>query len=400
MDTLTVLPELKSLIPPLSDHEFDLLEESIIKEGCRDPLIVWPNGGRRIIIDGHNRYAICTKHGLPFEFTLKEFEHREEVEDWMERNQVGRRNLTPDIVRYLRGRIYDRIEKQGGNQYTKSALGQNVPKQNKRTSQIVADQFGVDERTIRRDAVFAAEIDAQPELKKAMFERTPVHKAKKEIRAKETHEERRKVAESVKDIIPSDRFKIHHCNLADLVLDEPVDRIITDPPYPLEYLGLYGLLGEKSNEWLKDGGILVAMCGQSYLATIYELLSKHMDYYWTACYLTPGQPTPLRQVNVNTTWKPLLIFCKRGDRYKGPIFGDVCKSDGNDKDFHKWGQSVSGMDDILRRFAIPGQSVLDPFCGAGTTGISAIKRECTFIGCDIDEQNCRISTARISEAAQ
>jgi site-specific DNA-methyltransferase (adenine-specific) len=139
------------------------------------------------------------------------------------------------------------------------------------------------------------------------------------------------------------------------------------------------------------------MSGQSYLDEIYNSLSKHLDYYWTACYLTPGQPTPLRQVNVNTTWKPLLMFTKKNDKYKGKIFGDVFKSDGNDKDFHKWGQSESGMFDIVSKICLSGQSVLDPFCGAGTTGIAAIKYGCFFDGLELDIENVNISKARLND---
>lgn len=54
--------EIKSLIPPLTETEYSLLEQSILEEGCRDALITW-NG---TLLDGHNRYAICTKHNLPF----------------------------------------------------------------------------------------------------------------------------------------------------------------------------------------------------------------------------------------------------------------------------------------------------------------------------------------------
>ena len=124
-----------------------------------------------------------------------------------------------------------------------------------------------------------------------------------------------------------------------------------------------------------------------------------MDYYWTAAYLTPGQPTPLRQVNVNTTWKPLLMFTKRGDRYSGKIFGDVFKSDGNDKDHHKWGQSESGMIDIVSKLALPGQWILDPFCGAGTTGIAALKHGCLFNGIELEEENANIARARLNDCS-
>ena len=122
-----------------------------------------------------------------------------------------------------------------------------------------------------------------------------------------------------------------------------------------------------------------------------------MDYYWTACYLTPGQPTPLRQVNVNTTWKPLLMFTKKGDKYTGKIFGDVCKSDKNEKSDHDWQQSLSGMTDILNKFALPGQVIIDPFVGSGTTGIASLKKGCLFYGCDIDEQNVKITISKLSE---
>ena len=86
---LTVDPEFRDLIPPLNEEELKLLEESLVADGCESPLIVW-NG---VIIDGHNRYAICRKHDIPFSIQEKNFETREEVMLWMLRNQLGRRNL-------------------------------------------------------------------------------------------------------------------------------------------------------------------------------------------------------------------------------------------------------------------------------------------------------------------
>lgn len=62
LHTLNIDPEFKDLIPPLTTEELEMLEESIVANGCESPLIVW-NG---IIVDGHNRYAICHKRGIPF----------------------------------------------------------------------------------------------------------------------------------------------------------------------------------------------------------------------------------------------------------------------------------------------------------------------------------------------
>jgi 16S rRNA G966 N2-methylase RsmD len=222
----------------------------------------------------------------------------------------------------------------------------------------------------------------------------------KENRTKEIAEERQKIAESAKAISNTDRWNIHQADIRTWQADKHYDYIITDPPYPKEFLPLYEVLAERASGWLRPGGLLIAMCGQSYLNQIYEIMSRHMDYYWTACYHTPGQPTPLRQVNVNTTWKPLLIFTARDQTYKGKIFGDVFKSDGNDKDFHKWGQSVSGMSDIIKKICIPGQYILDPFCGAGTTGIAAIKNGCLFDGVDIDQENVNIAKGRLNDTKE
>ena len=86
---LTVDPEFRDLIPPLNEEELKLLEESLVADGCESPLIVW-NG---VIVDGHNRYAICRKHGIPFSIQEKNFSSRDDAMLWMLRNQLGRRNL-------------------------------------------------------------------------------------------------------------------------------------------------------------------------------------------------------------------------------------------------------------------------------------------------------------------
>jgi site-specific DNA-methyltransferase (adenine-specific) len=92
--------ELKALIPPLTDEEYNQLEQNILKEGIREPIIVWPadfNDGdyyEEFIVDGHNRHSIALKHNLNYNVVKKEFESRKEVVEWMILNQFGRRNLS------------------------------------------------------------------------------------------------------------------------------------------------------------------------------------------------------------------------------------------------------------------------------------------------------------------
>jgi len=87
---LIIDQEFKALIPPLTPDERAGLEASILTEGCRDALIVWGD----ILIDGHNRYEICTKHNIPYKTQQIEFASRAEARIWIRKNQLARRNLT------------------------------------------------------------------------------------------------------------------------------------------------------------------------------------------------------------------------------------------------------------------------------------------------------------------
>lgn len=195
-----------------------------------------------------------------------------------------------------------------------------------------------------------------------------------------------------------------------------VDAIITDPPYPAEFLPLYGKrtprdeygnpqstdfeedgLAEIAARILKPGGICAVMVGQSYLPEIFERMSDGgaLTYQWTLAYLTPGgQATQLWQRKVNTFWKPILVYVK--GEYTGPWIGDVASSDinDNDKNHHHWGQSESGMADLLERLTQPGDLVCDPFLGGGTTAVVAHRLGRRFIGCDIDETHIDTTTER------
>ncbi len=85
---------LEHAMPPLQKMELNLLTQSLLNEGCRDPLVVW-NG---TIVDGHNRYRICQENQIPFSYIEKEFQDEAEAKKWIIRNQLARRNV-PDFVR-------------------------------------------------------------------------------------------------------------------------------------------------------------------------------------------------------------------------------------------------------------------------------------------------------------
>ena len=120
MINLKIDPEFQNQIPPLTDDEYKQLEENILKEGkLLSPLIVWNN----TLVDGHNRYEIVQEHPeISFSTMPLPFESREEVLAWICKNQLGRRNLTPEQKKFLIGKQYSVEHRKpggnGNNQYT------------------------------------------------------------------------------------------------------------------------------------------------------------------------------------------------------------------------------------------------------------------------------------------
>jgi 16S rRNA G966 N2-methylase RsmD len=316
--------------------------------------------------------------------------------DWARRKGLGE-----EAVQYARSYALD-AERRMGQIITETELNKGavsskidaVTRSNRVKLPKLSD-FGL----TKRDSAEAQKLARIPEEKFLEIKsgRRTIHDVKKEIRTEEIQQKRAEIASKASAIPVSDRYSVECANITSWHTDQKFDYIITDPPYPHEYVTLYATLAQRANDWLMPGGLLIAMCGQSYLDDIYKLMSKYLQYYWTSCYLTPGQPKPLRQVNVNTTWKPLLMFKRPGDVYKGKIFGDVFTSDGNDKSLHEWGQSVSGMLSIIKGVCTPGVKILDTFCGAGTTGVAAIRHGCLFTGIDINQENVNISKTRLSK---
>lgn len=154
---IIIREDFRLLIPPLSEEEIRLLEENILIDGVRDPLIIWEHESQYILVDGHNRFAISEKYNLDFPFKVIQFKNEEEVRDWMIINQLGRRNLTKEQSSYLRGLRYNREKSQGKRTDLTSA--QNEPKFSHSTASALAKEYNVSEATIKRDGDFAKGLD-------------------------------------------------------------------------------------------------------------------------------------------------------------------------------------------------------------------------------------------------
>lgn len=209
------------------------------------------------------------------------------------------------------------------------------------------------------------------------------------------------IAEARRNLEAHDtRFSLYCCDLADApIADGSVDCVVTDPPYPAQFLEVFDKLARFALRVLRPGGSLLVMSGQSHLPEVIARLASAGDglrYHWCAAYLTPGGQAPqIWPRKVNTFWKPVLWYTK-GD-YQGDWVGDVVKSEVNDNDkrFHHWGQSESGMADLIDRFSSPGQTVCDPFLGGGTTGVVALAMNRRFVGIDVSADAVEVARSRL-----
>ena len=157
----------KQLIPPLAQNEYEQLEENIVRDGCREPLCVWGN----TIIDGHNRYEICSRLKIPFSLQEVEFNSEEDALAWICANQLGRRNISEETRRYLIGKRYEMEKKigatnlSGKNQHYIKEVGAQIEHQpqmqesKEKTAERIGKEYNLTQATVRRYGRYAKSID-------------------------------------------------------------------------------------------------------------------------------------------------------------------------------------------------------------------------------------------------
>ena len=225
---LIIDEEFESVIPPLTDEEFELLKESVLNDGeVYHPLVVWNN----IIVDGHHRYKILKEHPeIKYRINKREFENRYEAISWICLNQLGRRNLNDAQKKMLIGRRY-KTEKMArgasdgfrGNQHKKSVKGQNVPLPDDVhiTSGRIATEMGTNEKTVRRAEKFVDGVDAAEEVLPGVTKDITSGKIKPIRMCDATH-------------IPSDTNKITPQDML-MTFESEIEKVISSMDFCLDY---------------------------------------------------------------------------------------------------------------------------------------------------------------------
>jgi len=192
---------------------------------------------------------------------------------------------------------------------------------------------------------------------------------------------------------------IYHGDCRDILPHLPkVDVLLTDPPYPQEFLQLYAPVFSLCDTVMSEQAISFVLCGQNNFPLVMQAFPLEWQYIWCCCFLVQGQRVPIWPKGISAGWKPLLVYGKKPHKFKHwkfdvitPMAGDAeCKS------YHHWGQDEGSFRTIIHRFDLLG-TILDPFMGSGTTLVAAKQLGRKAIGIEIEKKYCDIAIDRLRQ---
>lgn len=396
------------LFPLMSDEELSELSDDVKSNGLLEP--VWdyvdPESGQVLLLDGRNRWLACERAGVVPK--KRRYEGDDPVGFAVSLN-LTRRHLTTgqkaavahdslplyeaeaERRKVAAGRAYGRGQSKSDEQ-----VEADRPQPVKRAPQArdrAAKAAGTSGRSVARYKRIA---EVAPDLADSVKGGSmALDRAERIVRDREAQDRKiaKAKAEAEAQPVPTS-VDIRHGDFREVLADlQDVDAIITDPPYPREFLPLLGDMAAWADKVLAEDGIMAVLIGQTHLPEVYRLLDGHRAYRWTGCYLTPGAGYVSHPRKVQSNWKPLIVYGG------GPRFSDTFSSEGSDADakgHHKWGQDYSAFHAIVERLTDRGQTVVDPFMGSGTTLLAAhaLGRNC--IGADVDLDSVETALRRLA----
>lgn len=432
--------EFSQLIPPLSEDEYRQLEANMLRDGCREPLVTW--GG--ILVDGHNRHRICEAHGIGYQTLEMPFADREAVADWIDANQLGRRNLGADQMSLLRGRRYNRTKQQGARTDKTSAHFE----QKLTTAEKLAAEYGVSRETIKRDGQYAAAVEqlreAAPDVERrivaadnpppkaavvkaaALIESEP-ERAREILEGKKTvaevGREIRRAAQKQKEVAAHDALPASALwSLTDAQDVVACDALITDPPY--------GILDEAwepddlrpfTEGWLRrwnDCGadVILSFWSQRYLFAGREWFDAALTNYTFQQVLVwhyRNNVSPQSRKGFKQTWEPVFFYRRKDSDTPICVSGIEWGDDLHDLDCHVAAVPQSNFTGtemkqhpaqkpvgvfrwLVNAVTSPGALVCDPFAGSGASGIAASMLGRRWHGIEINAEYAQTARERLA----
>ena len=428
-DTEYEMHELALIFPRMKDEEFSALKESIKENGLRDAISLFEGQ----VLDGRHRYLACKEVGVKPRFTNLPLDT--DIVAYVVDKNENRRQLSSHQRTLLGGRLaqYSKVGNSTGNNQHGSRNCAKLHNSSNRTD--ASEKFEISERNVSKavkalnfgnekliellDAETATINESDNFISKAQELESTEEEIQEALDLRASGGEKKKLPNLLVSIrnrnkIEENRAKtldIQHlvtcADIRDLDIEpESLDAIVTDPPYPREFLDTFTYLRDFAVKTLKPGGRLIVMSGQAHLPEVFSRLEhEELKWRWMGIYLTPRSGGRAAQVYsgariIESHGKPLLMYSKSGAQMTPhQARNDVVESPGleSSHDYHKWGQSIEGMKYLLQYFVEPGSNIYDPYCGSGTTLLAAQALGMSYAGSDIEQESVDTALVRLVE---
>lgn len=408
------------LFPMLGEAELHELAEDIREHGLQEQIVRCDHDGEQVILDGRNRFRACEMAGV--EPAFRDYFGADPI-GFSIRANLKRRHLTTGQKAMLALKVeplYAAEAKKAQQEHAgtapgrpKESLGADLHQVSSEPRKTAARGMTFSKPRAPRAAARAASstgtsgrsvaqakrvAEKAPNLAEQVIAGTlAIDRADRIIRDREAEARRVEQAKAQRAHQEAGtRVEVRHGDFREVLADlTNVDAIITDPPYPREFLPLLADLASWADKVLTPDGVLAVLFGQSHLPEVYRLLDGYRPYRWTMSYLTPGAGYSSHAGRCQSNWKPVLVYGG------GPRFGDVLRSEAQDagaKALHEWGQDYGAFHTLVERLTLPGQTVVDPFAGSGTTLLAAQALGRHAIGAELDPDHAATAARRVGLA--
>ncbi len=401
------------LFPELTDEEYKDLKEDIAKRGVQVPVELDEHGN---ILDGHHRVKICKElnikdYPIITRFDLSEQEKRVHIR----KLNIARRHLSCIQKREL---IEEQLKE--SPEISDRQIAEDFKVSNKTVSETrkkleeknelckLHSSRGKDGK-VRPRSIYSTrdkkeKITTIAEKKPQLINKiddgektidSVFNGIIKEEEKQKRIEELQKKAENFEE---TDAVRVIKGDFRDVKIEpESVNAIITDPPYTKEFVPLWSPFAEFASKVLVPGGYLIAYSWVTCLPQIYNILSEHLEYFWTLSliYKTPYINYPTKTFN---RFNVILVYYKPPLSLPEEYFNDVIFGPGKEKDFHNWQKPESELYGIIDKFTKPNDLILDPFAGSGSTLSACLKKQRRVIGIEINEYHIQTIRGRLSNA--
>jgi len=395
---LSVNSQYEKLVPQLFSTEYEALKKSIKENGLWMPILVNPDGE---ILDGHHRFKACLELEIPTKHAVREFENKLLEKRFVIECNLKRRQLN-DFQKAELGMVLLEIEQELAAKrkldHSKSnePLGPNDPKG--KATDIVSTKVGMSGKTFARAKKVIEE--APEEIKQKLRDGNPHTSITKEYQniIKAQKKEKRHDEIKLLQVNLPEKVTLHNSEFQKTFIEgNTVSLIFTDPPYHDKYVHLYKDLAVHASRVLRDGGSLVCYVGQGNIGKIINMMEEQgLKFHWPITVKHSGPSASVFGKKVLVACKIMLWFVK--GKYEGEFVRDFIESEFQGKELHEWAQSTVESDYFIKYMTIENEIVYDPFLGQGTFGISAVKLNRQFIGCEIDAGHFANAQKLISQA--